>query len=307
MLRSAIWILVTFLSGCAGLQGGMPNVPFNVEQELGIVSAQLRESASVKIFYDAPSYESRNKFIASRLVITNIEYLKFIKSLSAEETQIHSATDMLVLTLDVVSAAVIPVNTKSILSGLSAIAGGVRLSIDKNVYYEKTMSALISSMNAQRKEVLSKLLSGATRTLKGYPFEQALSDINDYYLAGTIQGALAAIQSAAAVKEVAADAQIQKLTKDRDPGFVEETAQGRVDILLGAVDKLSDAALFELVKAPPVSDAFVDNAVAARDPKNLRLTDPKAAAAILKMRIVLSERDENSLTLWKAAVKSLGK
>ncbi len=295
------------LGGCVAFQGGMPNLPFNVEEELGIVKSQLKSSASVKTYYDAPSIETRNKFIASRLVITNIEYLKYIKALSAEESQIHSAADILVLSLDIAATAFSPVNTKTVLTALSSVTGGSRLALDNNAFYEKTMSALIAAMNAQRKEVLQRIIKGTVTDLNGYTFEQALSDINDYYLAGTLQGALVSIQRDAGTKEVNADAAIKVFMAARDTKFVDIAVQSRVDKLLGDVDKLADSALFGLIKAPPVTDPFVESVVAARDPQNLRDKDRAAATSILKMRIVLSRRDENSLAAWEAAVKSVAK
>lgn len=297
--------VAVMVSGCATFQGGMPNLPFNVEDELGIVQGQLKDAASVKVYYDAPSVENRNKFIASRLVITNIEYLKFIKSLSAEEAQIHSATDVLVFSLDVLATASTVINAKTALSGLSSMVGGARLSIDKNAFHEKTMSALISAMNAQRKDVLKRILKGNALDLNGYSFEHALSDINDYYLAGTINGALMSIQKDSAVKEDRADAEIRAFSVGRDVKFVDSAAQARVDAIISAVDKLGDDALFGLIKAPPVTDQFVDSVVSARDPQGLRNTNRKVAVTILKMRIMLSKRTEDSLAAWEAAVKSV--
>lgn len=304
-----IFATIIFLgvSGCATFQGGMPNLPFNTEEELGIVKTELKDAASVKAYYAAPSVETRNKFIASRLIITNIEYLKYIKSLSAEESQIHSATDILVFSLDVLSTAATGINAKTALSAISSIAGGSRLAIDKNAYHDKTMSALISAMNAQRKDVLKRLLQGAAMDLNGYTFESALSDMSDYYLAGTLNGALSSIQHDAVVKEGKADGEIRSFMAKRDSKFVDSVSQARVSSLLSDVGKLSEAALFALVKNPPVTNQFTDSVIAARDPKSLRLTDQAAALSMLKARIVLSDRDENSLRAWEAAIVSMPK
>jgi hypothetical protein len=298
-------LICLFLSGCANFKGGMPDLPFDAETELGIVKDKLKDEVSVKSYYAAPTPINRNKFISYRLIITNIEYLKYIKAMSAEEEQLHSATDVLIVSLNVAASAVNPVNTKTIISSLSAITAGTRLAIDKNTYFDKTMSALISAMNAQRKDVLTRIIKGTMSNLDGYPFEQALTDLNDYYLAGSLPGALTAIQKDAGGKEAQADAKITQLMATRDAAFVEPVVQNRVDTLLDRASKLPDASLFELVKAPPVTDAFVDSVVSARDPKKLRETDKNMALTILKMRIVLSQRDDKSLVAWEAAIKSM--
>lgn len=303
-MRKLIFAFCTasFLSGCTTFHGGMPNLPFDPDADLGIVKDNLQQSISVNTYYSNPSTESRNKFISTRLVITNIEYLRFIKELSAEEAQIHSASDILVLSLDIASAAFTPVNTKTILSSLSSVVGGARLSIDKNIFAEKTMSILISAMNAQRKEVLKRIIEGISRDLNGYTFEQAITDLNDYYIAGSINGALSSIQKDAATKEAAADKAISIMMTARSAGFVDANLQAKVDKLLDNIDQLSDAQARSLAKNPPVRDSSADAVSTARDPNGLRFKSRNAAIADLKMRAVLSRRDETSLAAWEAAV-----
>lgn len=298
-------MLLLALTGCANMSGGMPSVPFDAEADLGIAMTELKAQSSIKTYYTTPSITTRNQFISTRLVLTNIAYIKFIKEMSAEETQLHSAADLLVISLDVAAAAANPVNAKTIMSGLSSIIGGSRLALDKNTFHEKTMSALIASMNAQRKEVLSRILAGTSSGLEAYGIEQAVGDLNDYYLAGTFQGALNAIQKDAGSKEIRADEKISDLTVKRDKLFVSASTQSRVDKLLDAIKKLPPAAALTLSKAPPVSDAFTEKTVTATDSGGQRLSDAGVASQIVKMRVVLGQRDEKSLDAWEAAVKSV--
>src|SRR5574340_457266 len=213
--------LLIILSGCATLGGGMPTPPFDIEKDLGELKAELQNSMSVKAYYNLPSESSRNKFVSSRLVLINIEYIKYIKNLSAEESQIHAASDILVLSLDIAATAFTPLTTKTTLSAISAGIGGARLSIDDNFYHKKAVNALVSSMNAERKVILLKIIQGISKDLNGYPFEQALSDVNEYYLSGTMQGALNAIQRDSGAKENDADVKMQTFLKSRDSKFVD--------------------------------------------------------------------------------------
>lgn len=300
------WLSLTIaLTGCANMSGGMPAVPFDAETDFGIAISELKAQASIKTYYDDPSLQNRNKFISTRMVLTNIAYIKFIKEMSAEETQLHSAADLLVVSLDVAAAAASPVNAKTIMSGLSSIIGGSRLALDKNTFHEKTMSALIASMNAQRKEVLTRILQGSASGVEAYAIEQALADLNDYYLAGTIPGALNAIQKDAGSKEVKADEKISQLTIQRDAMFVNGTTQFRVGNLLESAKKLPPSDAISLNKSPPTTDASIESIVALRDPSGKRMTDGSIATELLKMRIVLGQRDEKSLTAWEAAIKAI--
>jgi hypothetical protein len=303
-MKTILALFLITLTGCATLSGGMPNPPFDVEKDLGELKSALQQSMSVKAYYEKPSVESRNKFVSSRLVIINIEYLKYIKSLSAEESQIHAATDILILSLDIASTALTPVSTKTVLSALSAAIGGVRLSIDDNFYYQKTVPVLIAAMNAERKSIMLKVIQGMAKNLNGYPFEQALSDVNEYYLAGTIPGALNAIQKDSGAKENDADEKIQTFLKNRDPSFLDEVVQSRIDKLLDSVETLNEQTLFDLNKNPPVAEAWIEAVVNSRDPNKKRYNDRKSAAMILKMRIVLSRRDDDAIQAWEAAIIS---
>ena len=303
MKKLLILPLIVMLSGCATLGGGMPRPPFDIEKDIGELQSALQNSMSVTAYYSSPSEVSRNKFVSSRLVLINIEYIKFIKGLSAEESQIHAATDILVLSLDIASTAFTTLTTKTVLSALSAGIGGTGLSIDENFYHKKTVPVLILAMNAERKAILLKIIQGISKDLNGYPFEQALSDVNEYYIAGTIQGALNAVQRDSGAKENEADKKIQTFLKSRETKFVDAAAQSRIDQLLDEVDRLDDSKLFDLNKKPPVSEAWIEMVVNNRDPNKKREVDKETAIKILKMRIVLSQRDDNSFNAWEAAIK----
>lgn len=296
---------VSFLFGCSSLKGGMPNIPFDLERDLGVAKSQLSTYASVKTFYDDQREINRNKYISAKLITINYAYLDFVKGLTSEEAIIHSASEMLILALDIGATGSTVTTTKTILSGVSSFIGGARLSIDKNAYYQKSMAALVAGMNANRKEILVRLLDGMGKSLDAYPFEQALSDINDYYHAGTITAAISSLQKASGLKEQNADKAISDILIKRDKGFVDVTKQAQVDSMLDDVDKLTDESILSLASAPPIMEPALNDLVKARDPLSLRLTDAVAAKQVLKMQIVYWDRSDANLNLWRAAIAAL--
>ncbi|WP_018415375.1 hypothetical protein [Teredinibacter turnerae] len=298
-------ICVFLLEGCASFDGGMPNLPYDIQEDLGVAKNQLSSYASVKAFYDDPKEINRNKYISAKLLTINYAYLEFVKDLTTEEAVIHSASEILVLALDIGATGSTVTTTKTALSGISSLIGGSRLSIDKNAYYEKSMTALVSGMNANRKEILVRLLDGMGKSLDSYPFEQAMSDINDYYQAGTIMSAISTLQKVSGTKEENADKAIKNILLNRDKGFVSATKQAQVDSMLDDVDELADASALSLASAPPISDPVVSTLVQARDPNNLRLTDASVAKQILKMQVIYWERNDTNLKLWRAAIAAL--
>src|SRR5262249_27982621 len=89
----------------------------------------------------------------------------------------------------------------------------------------------------------------------------------------------------------------------RSLDWVSEQRQERVSQILDAIDNLKDADLKSLAKNPPVHDPDVDKVVAFRDPNRLRFEKPAVARSILKMEVVMSQRDDTALSAWEAAVK----
>jgi hypothetical protein len=144
----------------------------------------------------------------------NLEYLKWLRTVTADKQFLDTATDVLVLSLDLAATVAGGETTKTILTAISAGITGSKASIDKHYFYEKTMPALIAAMNAQRKVVLERILRNMLNTLEDYSFEQALADIYEYYQAGTFMGAVMAIQADSGAKEKKADEDIQMLTKE---------------------------------------------------------------------------------------------
>jgi hypothetical protein len=106
------------------------------------------------------------------------------------------------------------------------------------------------------------------------------------------------------------DAALQSVEQQRQQqaagiALPDGTGTDRASISLDEIDRLSDAAALSLARNPPVHTPLIDNAVEARDPNNLRLTDPVAARQILKMEIALSQQDLQTLAIWDAALQSV--
>jgi hypothetical protein len=160
--------------------------------------------------YSTPTKDARDRFITGRLVLMDLQYVKFIRTLTSDKQQLDSATDIMNLTLNLAGTLVGGVQAKTNLAALGAGISGSKTVIDKNYYYEKSINALVATMNAHRKEVLIKILEGLPRTLDMYPLTQAVIDLNDYYLAGTLNGALQFVQADAGKLEAKSDATIEE-------------------------------------------------------------------------------------------------
>jgi hypothetical protein len=202
--------LVACLSACSSLRhGGAPDPVYAVDTDLAVLTATFKTTGSVGELYNGtPSETKRNGFLDARVAMANLAYIQFVSDLTADKQHLDTATDMLILGLNLLGTTITGVRAQANLAATAAGVGGSKAIVDKNYYYEKTTTALITMMNARRKEVLARIVEGTKQPLSVYGYTQAISDSHDYYAAGTMQSAVAAVQNEANAKEARADARL---------------------------------------------------------------------------------------------------
>lgn len=212
--RVLIAVALALTSACSTIrQGGAPDPSFDLDGDIAQLAIHFQPATNIKVFYQSPSKDARDRIIVGRLVLIDLRYLQFIRTLSADKQHLDSAADILTLSLNLIATVTGGAIAKANLSALSAGVTGTKVTIDKHYYFEKSVPALVSTMNARRKEVLTRILEGLKNPLERYSFEQGLSDLTEYYLAGTLNGALQAIQTSAAEREKLSDSQIKRIQK----------------------------------------------------------------------------------------------
>jgi len=209
-------VIAGLVGGCSTARyGGAPEPSFDVNKDLERLAQQFEPGDSITEFYKTPNVALRNKFITGRITLMNIRYIQFVRQLTVERQLLDSAVAMLSLGLNLAGASVAASGTKTILAAVAAGVTGSKEVIDKNYFFEKTIPALVAQMNADRKKALIPLLEGMRGTPDEYSFAQAVTDLHNYYFAGTFTGAIQTIQADAGTKESKADLDISKLRKSR--------------------------------------------------------------------------------------------
>jgi hypothetical protein len=250
--RSLALVLAVLLAGCSTLRyGGAPEPSFDADKDLEQLAKQFEPGDSINEFYNNPTVDARDKFITGRITMMNIRYIQFIRQLTTDRQLMDTAAAILVLGMNIAGASFAAASTKTVLAALSAGVTGSKEAIDKNYYFEKTIPALIGQMNAERKQALIPLLVGLRASLEDYPFAQGVTDLHEYYAAGTFTGAIQAIQADAAVKEQRQDQIIATLT----PVTVENVATKQA--LTKAIGALGAADLAKIQKAIQILDPQV--------------------------------------------------
>jgi hypothetical protein len=235
--RALALVLAGLLAGCSTLRyGGAPEPSFDAEQDLEQLGKIFGPGDSISQFYANPTVDARNKFITGRLTMMNIRYIQFIRQLTTDRQLLDTAGALLTLGMNIAGASVAATSTKTILAALSAGVTGSKEVVDKNYFFDKTIPALVGQMNAERKKALIPILTGLKADLDDYPFGQAVTDLHNYYFAGTFAGAIQAIQADAAEKEQRQDQIIATLVPLSTEQVASKTALTKAIGTLGAAD-----------------------------------------------------------------------
>lgn len=185
----------------------------------------------------AGAKQARNEAIEAVIPYIDGAYMDFITDLQAGRDRNNFVADLVELGG---SAAVGIVNGERPLQiigvALTAIRGG-RRSADLNFYKEQTTPVLINKMDGNRAKVRAIILTRERDPVDTYTFGGAVSDIVDYFNAGTLVRAFTELQKDTAVITRQAEDNLQLLKGV--PLTPEATAPQR-NLSVGASDVLFD-------------------------------------------------------------------
>jgi len=236
------WVaILALISGCASMsKPGFPDQSVDDAQLIAELEKLFATGKEITDYYDttktpvAQQTAKRNEIVNGRMILMDLHYNRFLQRISINKQTLDTVTDIIELGVNLAIPLVSGAGTKDILGVVSAGITGTKLTIDKNFFYERTVPVLITAMNAQRKVALFPILEGITKPLAQYSLEQALSDLNAYYFAGTFVGALQAIQADSGAKEIKAQDDIKKL---RSSTFSEDQSATRLKAWLFDADQ----------------------------------------------------------------------
>ena len=127
-------IIIVMLSGCSSLRnGGAPDMSFDIEKDLSHLSKEFESSTNITDYYAVSGAsnrkDARNRFISGRLVQIDLQYLKFIRTLTSNKQQLNAATDIALLSINLAGTIVSSAQAKTNLAAAGLI--GIKTTIDK--------------------------------------------------------------------------------------------------------------------------------------------------------------------------------
>jgi hypothetical protein len=172
------------LSGCKTLEGG-PDRIYSVAEEVAAARAMI-ETLTAQYYGGGANENVRNEIISRRMYIIDVEYSQYEQALTRERQEVGFITSTAAQGLNVAGALFTPAQTVRILSGLAGGVGAVRGYYDSEIVIAKTIQIAQGQMKILRAGVSDKIRLAMGQTLARYPLSLAMSDLEDYYRAGTL-------------------------------------------------------------------------------------------------------------------------
>ncbi|MCP3734235.1 hypothetical protein M9979_05010 [Sphingomonas sp. RP10(2022)] len=209
MLRRLLLLCAcTYLTGCAAVSG-FPSPVFSAREEEAELQLYLR-SASVEHYEQcADKFVCRNAIVDARLRAIDIAFYRFQRRLYRQESGASMGANMLSMAMDSIATVTA---TRGFAAGAGLLTGG------RDAYSRQAMSVsmplLLQEMAANRRELLVRIRIGMAMPVSAYSLIDALGDLSEYELAGSIPAAAAQLAANAGSQTRIADEKLAALRSD---------------------------------------------------------------------------------------------
>ena len=143
---------------------------------------------------DRAQRQYRNDFIRGRMAVIDIHFRAFERETIQGHAALNLANDLAAIGLGASGTLVPAASTKAVLAAVSGGLAGAKGSIDKQLFYDRTLPALFSKMRSLRAAQRAYIESRLAQPVASYTLADAFRDTGDYYFYGSIPGALADIE-----------------------------------------------------------------------------------------------------------------
>ena len=153
----------------------------------------------------------RDELVYGKMQVLEDDFLSFERALNSAGNYVSLGSDLTVLVLNGIGATAGGAATKSALAAASAGVVGAQGVVNKDLYYQKTLAALISQMQANREKARLIIIQNLRQANSAYPLNSAEIDLKKLQEAGSLLNAVNNISQQATTQKNGSDAQIQAI------------------------------------------------------------------------------------------------
>lgn len=196
---------------CAPIRG----YPTNFQDNDDTISRLKSSIEAARSQYDKTTDRAvlttlRNRVVFNEMQISEIYFTEFQSRLWTDNNIFSTGSDLMVLILTGLGATTGDAVTKSALSAASAGIVGARGAISKDIYYQRTLPAILAQMSANRDKVKASIIDSIDKHDDStYPLGLAEMDLQALQRASGIVDAVQSITNSATINKDAAAAQVE--------------------------------------------------------------------------------------------------
>jgi hypothetical protein len=197
------------VSGCASVRGG-PDRLYSVAEETQGIRENLKgfSLAEFSKLDEGSRIKFRNDWIAARMYAIDIQYTAYEAALTNERQNVGFGAAATTIGLTTASGLATSTMSKDILTGVAGAVTGARAAYENDILLAHSVQWVQSQMRTQRSLIGERILRGMKASTIDYPLAAALTDLEDYYRAGTFTGGMLGTTEA-----LAAEANFAELNK----------------------------------------------------------------------------------------------
>ncbi len=225
------------LAGCASVSGTQKRLTKDYVAKFEAVCPS--EDQLLADHSSETDAQYRDRIIMVCVKAINAQYVDFAEQLSTESTGVNLISDVAAQSLATAASLVTKAKLAGELAAGSALSIGIGSSVNKNLFYEQTLPALLASMDARRSKVLTFIVESQNRDreAKVYTLARAGADLDLLQQAGSLTSAVRELTNSAVENANEADTVLQAAQRELDIGtFVPNTPNDIVARVRGAAD-----------------------------------------------------------------------
>ena len=252
MLPAIIFVTVG-LSGCASLEGYArePESPGLIK---GARDTFFGPNADHD-YYEASTAEARKRvrdfLIFGKMKVIENDFDDLERALNGTGNRVSLLGDLAVLSLNGVGAVTGGAHTKAALAAASGGIVGAQGAVSKDLYYQRTLPAILTQMEANRERVRAEIYASLKKPDADYPLPAAEIDLRRLIRAGSIPASISQITQGANVSKESSERAVDVL---RNFTFSSAASADQLGAWLapdGTVDVVRTAAFKNWLKAQP--------------------------------------------------------
>lgn len=186
--------LLLLCASCAPFRG----YPVNPDDTDANLTSLEAGAASEKVKYLQASdpdtaRTQRNRVVYTKMQVYEIYFTNFQQRLWGDNNFFSVGGDMAALILNGLGATTGSTTTKAALSAASGGIIGAKAAIDKDIYFQQTLPAVLAQMSANRDKIKSAIIDNLKQSDAAYPLAAAEIDLQVLERASSIPDAIQSI------------------------------------------------------------------------------------------------------------------